>query len=645
MIEREAQYELRSNMKNRTPLSNKVRSSRWQNQQGITLVTTLLLLVLLMGMSLTMVLAVSSESLINGYYGRYRGSFYAADSGVAAARQQIINNLSSDIPAGFNPATGPIANTTTAGTAAQTAITAAFGNFTPVNTANSWQERFKITNVTVPAPNTTITCTPVGGTTTNCAAPGATVASPVTGYKYSFPYSVTVIGQSQGSEVATLVDSGTIFLNASVTAASYNQSFAAWGMFIGTYALCSADLVPGTITGPVFTNGSWNFSNSGPYTFTDPVGQSGAQAGWDNGGCTASATPTNGIHPTFTGGFNVSQPSVSLPTDSFNQEQAVLDGIGIASSNPTNAQLSAALKNAAGTAYPVGGAASGVYLPYSINASTGAKTFTGGGIFVQGNATVQLTPASGSNTSQVYTIVNNGVTTTITIDPAAGSAGTTTINTAGVGIQTINGVPQQMSSSGLSIGDATMLFVNGNITGLSGPGQGQAAIQNGTALSVVASGSNNITVTGDILYKTEPVTMTGTPTSTPPIDQLIPANNTGQVLGLFTAGGNVYLNNSQSNGNLEIDASIATISATGSGAIVNNGAGINTLTIVGGRIQNTIQNIGATTRNVLFDRRFLSGGFAPPWFPSTTVTPGAGVGGTVTATWKGTQWLNQTNYQ
>ncbi len=357
-------------MKNRTPLSNKVRSSRWQNQQGITLVTTLLLLVLLMGMSLTMVLAVSSESLINGYYGRYRGSFYAADSGVAAARQQIMNNLSADIPAGFNPATGPIANTTTAGTAAQTAITAAFGNFTPVNTANSWQERFKITNVVVPAPNTTITCTPVGGTTNNCAAPGATVASPVTGYKYSFPYSVTVIGQSQGSEVATLVDSGTIFLNASVTAASYNQSFAAWGMFIGTYALCSGDLVPGTITGPVFTNGSWNFSNSGPYTFTDPVGQSGAQAGWDNGSCTASATPTNGIHPTFTGGFNVSQPSVSLPTDSFNQEQAVLDGIGIASVNPTNAQLNAVLKNAAGTAYPTGGAASGVYVPYTSRISS-----------------------------------------------------------------------------------------------------------------------------------------------------------------------------------------------------------------------------------------------------------------------------------
>jgi len=52
-------------MKKHTSFSKTARK-----QQGITLVTTLLLLMLLMGMSLTMVLAVSSESLINGFYGR-----------------------------------------------------------------------------------------------------------------------------------------------------------------------------------------------------------------------------------------------------------------------------------------------------------------------------------------------------------------------------------------------------------------------------------------------------------------------------------------------------------------------------------------------------------------------------------------------
>jgi Tfp pilus assembly protein PilX len=630
---------------NMRPSRSKVRSSRSRNEQGITLVTTLLLLLLLIGMSLTMVLAVSSESLINGFYGRYRGSFYAADSGVAAARQQLMNTLGANVTPGFSAASSPISNPTTAGSNAANALTTSYSGYTNVNSANSWQERFLVKNAFVATtPNTVAaTCTVQGGTGGTCAAPTQTTANPITAYVYTFPYTLTIVGQSQGSEVATISDSGTIIVTAPTSPPAYQQSFAAWGMFIGTYALCSADLVPGTITGPVFTNGSWNFSNSAPYTFTDAVGQVGGTAGWDNGNCTASATPTNGIRPTFAGGFNVAQNAVTLPSNSFNQEQAVLDGIGVTSVAPTNAQLNTALKNAAATAYPTGGASTGVYLPYSVTGSPAVKTFTGGGIYVQGSATVKLQPGS-NNTAQVYTIVQGSVTTTITIDPAAGSAGTTTMVTtggSGAGTQVINGVPQQFSSAGVSQGDATMLYVDGAITSLAGPGQGQAALNNGTALTVVSSGNNNITITGDILYKTEPVTMTGTVST---IDQLIPANNTGQVLGIFTSNGNVQLQNGQSNGNLEIDASIATISATGSGGIVNTGNSINTLTIVGGRIQNTIQNIGATTRNVLFDRRFLNG-FAPPWFPSTTVTPKSGVGGAAVVTWKGTQWLNQTNYQ
>jgi len=54
---------------------------------------------------------------------------------------------------------------------------------------------------------------------------------------------------------------------------------------------------------------------------------------------------------------------------------------------------------------------------------------------------------------------------------------------------------------------------------------------------------------------------------------------------------------------------------------VNTGASINNLNIVGGRIQSTIQNIGATTRNVYFDRRFAQGSFGPPWFPTAVITP------------------------
>src|ERR1700744_3253042 len=116
---------------NKRPSRWKVRSSRSRNEQGITLVTTLLLLLLLVGMSLTMVLAVSSESLINGFYGRYRGSFYAADSGVAAGRQQLMNLLGGYVTPGFNAAISPIANPTSSGQTAGSKMQSSYSGFTP----------------------------------------------------------------------------------------------------------------------------------------------------------------------------------------------------------------------------------------------------------------------------------------------------------------------------------------------------------------------------------------------------------------------------------------------------------------------------------------------------------------------------------
>jgi hypothetical protein len=213
-------------------------------------------------------------------------------------------------------------------------------------------------------------------------------------------------------------------------------------------------------------------------------------------------------------------------------------------------------------------------------------------------------------------------------------SGSTTLN--------ITGVPQMRDpGTGQIIGNDTMLYVNGNINSLSGPGQGLPAIQDHTALSITAA--SNVTVTGDILYKTEPVTLTQNQIAGTPADTLIPGNDKGQVLGIFTASGDIQLNNQQSNGNLEIDASLATISQNGTGGVINTGSNINTLNIVGGRIQNNIKNIGATTRNVFFDRRFAQN-FAPPWFPSTTVTPGGVSSAGTTTTVQRVQWINQTSY-
>ena len=184
-----------------------------------------------------------------------------------------------------------------------------------------------------------------------------------------------------------------------------------------------------------------------------------------------------------------------------------------------------------------------------------------------------------------------------------------------------------------------MLYVDGAINSLSGPSSG-AAIANASAVTVDAGSGNNMTITGNLTYATEPVTLTQNQIPGTPADTLIPGNNYGQVLGLFTAGGNIQMSVPTNNQNLEIDASIAAISQNGSGGLVNTGNSINTLTIVGGRIQNTIQNIGATTRNVWFDQRFAQAGFAPPWFPSTSVTPKNTNSVTnVTSSLQRTQWL------
>lgn len=615
------------------------RSRRQSRSRGIALITTLLLLLLMTGMSIAMVLSVNSDMLINGYYRNFRASFYAADSGLNIARQALANQLLAAVPTTLTATQQPIATGTEA-TVVNNINTSYGASYQPLTgsgqAARSWPEKYKLD-----ATKTSLTlasCTVVGGGGT-CAAPTGSV----TGYQYIYNYSLTSLGQSQGTEAATVSDSGSLILNASVAPSATTTSFAAWGMFIDQYTICSGSyLVPGTISGPVFTNGAWTFGTSGSYIFTDAFGSASANVGYQfSGSCQQVAAASDKykgvtIAPQFQSTFNLGQPAVPLPANDYNQKRAVLDGTGSNSAAVTNSDLNAHLRNVNQTAYPATGATSGVYLPYTVNPVTGVATLNGGGIYVEGNAGVTLSPSGSS--AQVYNITQGTTTTTITIDP---TLNTTTVSSGGTNL-TIQGVPQQHDpTSGAVTGNASMLYVNGNITSLSGPGQGQAAINDGTALTVSASG--NVAVTGDILYKSEPVTLTQNQIPGTPADTLIPANNHGQTLGIFTATGDIQLKNGQSNGNLEIDASLATISQGGTGGLVNVGSAINTLTIVGGRIQNQIKNIGATTRNVFFDRRYAQNGFSPPWFPSTTVTT-SGYSATITPQFQRTHWVNQTSY-
>jgi Tfp pilus assembly protein PilX len=607
-----------------------------RNQRGVALVTTLLLLLLLTGLSLTMVFSARSDMLINGYYRNFRGSFYAADSGLNIARAAMLEQLKTSIPATFSPTTPPIPPGTDA--TVLTFLKNTYGqNFQSISTgpaANSWPSKFKID------PNNT-TFTQLSCMVNNESSPCSPLPAVVNDYTYRYNYTVTALGQTNALENATISDRGQIKLVATLVSASSKTSFAAWGMFIDQWPACTGTLVPGTISGPAFTNGAWTFGSTGTYDFTDEVGSASPDAGFQfNSGCETATTPsdTRGkvtIAPLFEGGFNMGQPAVPLPANDFNQERAVLDGKGSDNNPVGKSDLHNALRDINGNPYPSSGAASGVFLPYQI--VNGKPTFTGGGIYVEGNAAVTLS-TSGSN-GQVYTIVQGSTTTVVTVDPSTN----TTVIQSGGNTQTIAGVPQQIDPvTNVPIGPATMLYADGNITSLSGPGQGVPAIQDHSDVTVTASG--NVTITGDVLYKSEPVTLTQNQIPGMPADTMIPGNDTGQALGIYTAKGDIQLNNLQANSNLEIDASLATISQGGTGGLVNVGSSINTLTIVGGRIQNSIKNINSKTRNVFFDRRFAKGGFAPPWFPSTSVTLGSVKSAQVTTTVQRLQWVNQTSY-
>jgi Tfp pilus assembly protein PilX len=640
-------------------------------QRGIALVFTLLLLTMMIALSLAMAIAIGSQTMIAGYYKNYRGAFYAADSGVNIMRQAMLNQLQSAVPATVTTGVAPIPSSTASTILSN--IQTAYASWQPVNSSGSWPEQFELSSGTASFALTSCTPTWTGtGTGFTCASP-PTTPNVLTGYQYVYTYSVTAIGQVQNSEQQSVTDSGNLLVNISVTPDTNTQTlFSAWGMFIDKANECDGTtLVPGTITGPVFTNGGFTFTPS-TYIFTDNVGFGDSTAGYQfsDGTCNevganadSYGSPRTTIAPQFNGGagLQLAQNTIAVPTNSINQEWAVLDGKGTAagdSTTPTATQLhnNNMTNTATGGLYPTSGASTGVFLPITTNSANfptgcaGPKCFTGGGIYVEGSANAVTLTAStvGGHSIQSFTIVQGTTTTLVQEDM---TAGTTSFTTNGGSPTVVNNLPFNANNTPST--PATMVYVDGNIgagnTGLSGPGSGNPAIQDNAQVTVTANG--NLTITGDLLYKTEPVTLTQNQnvsyaTSTccngDAADFLIPLPTSAstQVLGVYTANGNVQLNNQQSSGNLEIDASVAAFSAGGGGGLVNTGASIGTLNIVGGRIQSTIQNIGATTRNVYFDRRFAQGTFGPPWFPTATVRPINLSTTSTTTKAQRLQWLN-----
>ena len=606
--------------------------------RGIALIFALLLLVLMSALGLIMALTVNPDMMINGYYGNYRGSFYAADSGMNIARQQLLNLTQAQVNmtpcADWEVVPAPCNNPPLLGTTGPTVLDnlkTAYGSFTPLQggeAANSWPESFEIVD--------TAKCT-----NSFAIAPNYPVITHGQNamYRYGFLYNLCVAGRASGGQQVVTTEDGMLYVNIAAQSNGQNQvtsSFADFGQFVLNWAPCSLGWeVPGLYAGPQFTDGSWNLG-WGNYIFTDPVSQVNPNVSyWGEWGCAQSPTTSYSdghqtVAPDYMQGLNLNQPAPPAPANEFSQEWAVLDGMGCgegsnqcgnpASPSPPAVQhsdLNAHLMNIHGTPYPLGGAASGVYLPYCTAGPTCTtpNTVNGGGFYVEGNAEVLLTIGNDGfgNPTQTYTITQGGTVTSITTNVAAN----TTIVASGGNTIALSGVPESLLTTPPS--PATMLYVDGTITSLSGAGQGVPAIQDNVAMTITANG--DIDCTGDLIYKTEPVTMDTNNTLVPG------ALNMTQDLGLFTATGSIWYSSSYGNDNVQVDGAQAAIGAScpnigGWGVPCSIGITgcVNVASTVGAQIQANESYACLNWVNVFFDRRYTAiPNFAPPWFPTTQV--------------------------
>ncbi len=314
-----------------------------------------------------------------------------------------------------------------------------------------------------------------------------------------------------------------------------------------------------TFSGPVHTNGEFNFFGNPGAAFTGRVTSVSTTARYYNNGVNLSLDADRNGNvdvPAFGGGFSRGVANIPMPatTTADRQREAALGG----TSTPELA---------------------GVYL------GTAGGVMTGG-IYVKGNATISLGVA-GPGVAR-YTIAQNGTTWTVTVNYVSSQ---TTLQQGSGSAMTYGGLPNGM------------LYVDGVVNGLAG------TVQRDTELTIAAT--SDIMVTDHIMYENY------TPGPSPS------AEGAANVLGLLSWRGNVRIPTTAPNditihatvmtptGEFKVD-SYSTGSSRGTATILG-GVIENTYGPFG-----TLSSSGSLTgyqRNFIYDSR-MGQGKSPPFFPT-----------------------------
>ena len=367
--------------------------------------------------------------------------------------------------------------------------------------------------------------------------------------------------------------------------------------------------------GPVQVNNNWQFYGSpiflmGATTAAKTVGMYNCSSKQTVQVSTQSKDCTQ---PNWNGqGLLYGQPKATLPISAYSQAYAALGPDPTITASLNNATICTQLQLSNCTTPP-----NDVYLPN--------KDGYQGGIFVQGNATVNLSVPTLPANGQVYDITVGSVTTHIVVDYTAQTttmskyvAGTTTL-VKGSSVVVQNRVPNGQ------------LYVNGTITGIGGPArtgslpnpvptnstpsQIPPAIARNSQLNI--SAASTVTVSSDITYQDDPRSVT----------------NAKNVLGLQAGSGSVIVGTTAPNDVYIQGALIAGSSGSGlaaanysgrpvSGSIHLLGSLAESLDPPRGVFQfsgNSLIPTAGYNDDFKYDQRFFNGTLAPPFFPTTTI--------------------------
>jgi hypothetical protein len=384
-------------------------------------------------------------------------------------------------------------------------------------------------------------------------------------------------------KIKTTVSSGgvsqNVFINGDFTVRIQRDSFARYALFTNSQTMPNGTNVWFTdrtnFTGPVHTNGRFNFAFRPSGTFEGLVTQHYQSAQFYNNGFPILLNASyNGVRdvPVFNAGFtrNVSSIALSSPVQQTNLISQATDG-GSYSNN-------------------------GIYIPSHGNQLDG-------GIYVKGNSSIAL---STNGNSQVYTITQGSNTKVVTLDIANE---TTSVFDVGSGTtNNYNGLPHGTDS------DGTLIHVDGNIQSLSGTVQSNE--------KVTISSSSDIIITNHLRYESyddESGTF-GTAGYVPPS-----ADGYENILGLISWNGDIRIGTGAPD-DIDIHGTVLARNGVFTVDDYDEGSPRGIATLLGGVITDdygafgqfssaTGQDIHGYGRNFVYDTRMQAGAL-PPYFPT-----------------------------